>query len=88
MPTEQDLTAEVQRLFRETLNVEVPSLDTDVIETGLLDSLALVELLAAIEEQFQIQLPLDGLEVESFRTVETIAAFIAQSNGANKTSSD
>ena len=75
-----DLTATVQRLFRETLNVEVPSVDTDVIETGLLDSLALVELLAAIEQELQIELPLDGLEVESFRTVETIAAYIAESN--------
>jgi acyl carrier protein len=84
MADDRDLAADVQRLFRETLNVEVPSRDTDVIETGLLDSLALVELLAAIEQEFQVELPLDGLEVESFRTVDTIAAFIeASRSGAS-----
>jgi len=81
MEAANEYTAGVQRLFTEILNVEVPATDTDVIETGLLDSLALVELLAAIEEEFQIELPLDGLEVESFRTVETIAAFVATMNG-------
>jgi acyl carrier protein len=74
-------TAGVQRLFRDVLNVEVPSTDTDVIDTGLLDSLALVELLAAIEEEFGIELPLDGLEVESFRSVDTIAAYVGSLNG-------
>ena len=32
------------RLFAERLHIEVPSADTDLIETGLLDSLRLVEL--------------------------------------------
>jgi acyl carrier protein len=81
MTADRDFVAQVQRLFREVLNVEVPSVDTDVIETGLLDSLALVELLTAIEQEFEVELPLDDLEVESFRTVETVAAFIAQSTG-------
>ena len=38
-------TDRVSRLFVEKLNVRVPSEDTDLIEAGLLDSLALVELL-------------------------------------------
>jgi acyl carrier protein len=81
MEAESKYTVGVQRLFRDVLNVEVPTIDTDVIETGLLDSLALVELLAAIEEEFQIELPLDGLDVESFRSIETIAAYVAAMNG-------
>jgi acyl carrier protein len=71
----------IHRLFRDVLNIEVPAPDTDVIEAGLLDSLALVELLAAIEQEFQIELPLDGLEIETFRSVETIATFVASMNG-------
>jgi acyl carrier protein len=74
-------TAGIQRLFRDVLNIEVPATDTDVIEAGLLDSLALVELLAAIEQEFQVELPLDGLEIETFRSVDTIAAFVASMNG-------
>ena len=66
----------ITRLIRETLGVEVPSTDTDLIETGLLDSLSLVSLLADIEREFGFELPLDTLEVDDFRTVETAAAYV------------
>ena len=66
----------ITRLIRETLGVEVPSTDTDLIEGGLLDSLALVSLLAELEREFGFELPLDTLEVDDFRTVETAAAYV------------
>jgi acyl carrier protein len=66
----------ITRLIRDTLGVEVPSADTDLIETGLLDSLALVSLLAEIEREFGFELPLDTLEVEDFRTVGTAAEYV------------
>ena len=37
---------QLTELFARKLNLDVPSVDTDLMETGLLDSLALVELLA------------------------------------------
>ena len=68
--------ARITGLIRDTLGVEVPSADTDLIETGLLDSLALVSLLAEIEREFGFELPLDTLEVDDFRTVETAASYV------------
>ncbi|HEY9434511.1 MAG TPA: acyl carrier protein [Blastocatellia bacterium] len=62
-------------LFAKKLNLEVSSVDTDVVETGLLDSLALVELLAQLEETFGISVSTDDLELENFRS---IARFVAQ----------
>jgi methoxymalonate biosynthesis acyl carrier protein len=69
----------VHRLFRKSLNIEIASDQTDLFESGLLDSLALVELLFAIEGEFQVQLALDELDVDDFRTVERIDAFIERS---------
>lgn len=66
----------IARLIRESLGVDVPSPDTDLIESGLLDSLALVSLLAEIEREFGFELPLDTLEVDDFRTVETAASYV------------
>jgi methoxymalonate biosynthesis acyl carrier protein len=66
----------VQRLFLETLNVQVPSEEADLIESGLIDSLALVELLFAIEREFSVSLPLDDLEIENFRSVNRISEVI------------
>jgi acyl carrier protein len=76
MAGEPGVSERVQRLFRETLNVEVPSADADLIESGVIDSLALVELLFAIEREFAVSLPLDDLEIDSFRSVSRISGVI------------
>jgi acyl carrier protein len=70
------VTDRVQRLFVETLNLQVPSPETDLIEGGLLDSLALVELLFALEREFGVSIPLEELDIDSFRSVRTIAEFV------------
>ncbi len=68
--------ARVGRIFGEQLGLEVPTPETDLIETGLLDSLALVELLLGLEEEFGVEVPLAELEIESFRSVRSIAAYV------------
>jgi acyl carrier protein len=76
MAGDPGVSGRVQRLFLETLNVEVPSEDADLIESGVIDSLALVELLFAIEREFSVSLPLDDLEIDSFRSVSRISDVI------------
>jgi acyl carrier protein len=75
------VTDRVQRLFVETLNVEVPSPDTDLIEGGLLDSLALVELLFALEREFAFTIALENLDIDSFRSIRSIAGFVEDTKG-------
>jgi acyl carrier protein len=77
MSTVPALEDRIRALFVQTLNVDVPSDETDLIESGVIDSLALVELLFALEQEFSVSLPLDTLDIESFRSVHTIGAFIA-----------
>jgi methoxymalonate biosynthesis acyl carrier protein len=72
----QDILPRVGVLFRHTLNIDVPSSQTDLIQTGLLDSLALVELLLELEREFDVSIPLQDLDIENFRTVERIGAFV------------
>lgn len=83
MAVDPGFAARVRRLFREALNVEVASDETDLIETGVLDSLALVELLFAIEREFSVSFALDEFEIDSFRTVSTISESIARMNGVH-----
>jgi len=72
------LQQQVTALFAEKLNLDVASVETDLIETGLLDSLALVELLAQLEESFDVSISTDDLELENFRSITNIAGFVAQ----------
>jgi len=67
----------IAALFADRLNVQVPSLDTDLIETGLVDSLTFVEFLAHLEQDFGVHVSLEDLEIDNFRTIARIAAFVA-----------
>ena len=65
-------------LFARKLNLEVPSVETDLLGTGLIDSLTLVELLEQLRETFGVSISTDELEVENFRSIASIARFMAQ----------
>jgi acyl carrier protein len=71
-----DVIGRIQRLFIEALNAEAPSVDADLIESGLLDSLALVELLFALEREFGVAIALEELDIDTFRSVRRIGAFV------------
>ena len=78
----ETVQAELTTLFARDLSVEVPSPETDLLQTGRLDSVGMVELLASLEERFGVQVEIENLEIDHFRSVAAIAAFIvAHSNG-------
>jgi methoxymalonate biosynthesis acyl carrier protein len=67
----------ITALFSEQMDVAVPGADADLFDSGILDSLAFVDLLARLEENFGIHVAIDDLEIENFRSVAKIAAFAA-----------
>jgi D-alanine--poly(phosphoribitol) ligase subunit 2 len=72
------LQQRVTALFAEKLNLDVASAETDLIEAGLLDSLALVELLTQLEESFDVSISTNDMELENFRSITSIAMFVMQ----------
>jgi D-alanine--poly(phosphoribitol) ligase subunit 2 len=74
---ERQITTRIQRIFEETFNLSAPAPHTDFIEAGLLDSVALVTFLFEIELQFGIEIPLESLEIDDFRNIESIARLIS-----------
>jgi acyl carrier protein len=71
--TDAEVQARVIEVIGDQLNIDVPSVDTDLLDSGLLDSLALVMLIAALEEAFACELLLDDFDLEWFRSVNRIA---------------
>jgi acyl carrier protein len=67
----------VTGIFRDALNVAPPSVDTDLFAEGALDSLLLVDLLFKLEQTFNIRIPLEQIELDHFRSVASIADFLA-----------
>jgi acyl carrier protein len=78
------LEAEIASLLLERLHVEVPSAHEDLIKTGLLDSLKIVELLAVLEQHFAMRIPLKEIEIHHFRSTESIADFVSHYIGCKE----
>jgi acyl carrier protein len=72
------LTARTVELIRDVLHVEVPGPDTDLVDAGLIDSLALIALITELELEFGIQLPTDQLDLSRFRSAEQMAALVVE----------
>ena len=76
------------RLHRQVIDIfdrmglDVPSIETDVFAAGLLDSMSFVELLAELEQQFGFVFRLDDLEMDHFRSVRAIAAYLGGADAA------
>lgn len=70
--------ARLGELFAGVTGSPAPPPDADLIQGGVLDSLALVELLFAIEQDLGTVIPSDRLEIERFRTLRLLAELVAE----------
>jgi D-alanine--poly(phosphoribitol) ligase subunit 2 len=77
MTEDRTLQNVIASLLFNNLNVEVSSVHDDLIENGLLDSLKIVELVVALENRFALTIPFEYLEIQSFRSVASIARLTA-----------
>jgi methoxymalonate biosynthesis acyl carrier protein len=74
------LQQRIQAIFNERLQVDIPAVDIDLFETGLIDSLVFIDLLLAVEEEFSMEIALDRVNLDDFRSITRIADFISLQN--------
>ena len=82
----KDATRIIERLntlFSDTFHIEVPTAQTDLLESGILDSFQMVELIFELENHFGMRVNIDQIELENLRTLERIAGLVAAGNGAS-----
>ena len=68
----------VRRVFLEDLNLEVSDPELDLLEAGIIDSLALVGLIAGLEERLGVSVDFGSLGLEDLRSLEAISALLAR----------
>jgi acyl carrier protein len=66
----------VAALIADVVAISPDDIDEDLLETGMLDSFALIELLTAIENEFAIQFPLEDIDLDVLRSVRSIASYV------------
>lgn len=73
---------EVERRVRAVLSrlfgLDPPSRDTDLFESDALDSLGVVTLIAELEAEFDVELPLDELDIDAFGSLERIVGLLSE----------
>ena len=68
-------------LFAETFHIEAPGADTDLLETGILDSLQLVELLSQLEQHFGLRIRIEDIDLDDLRSLSRLARLVAANGG-------
>ncbi len=68
-------------LFTDCFHIDIPSADTDLLGSGILDSLQFVELLLQLEQNFDLHIKIDDINLEDLRTLERIARLV-DANGS------
>jgi acyl carrier protein len=68
-------------LFLERFHIDVPAPDTDLLETGMLDSLQLVELLLQIEQVFGLRIAIEAIELDELRSLARLARVVGDGAG-------
>ncbi|HXM22678.1 MAG TPA: phosphopantetheine-binding protein [Terriglobales bacterium] len=82
----ETISTRLSALFSEVMHLEVLSAETDLFETGILDSQRFVELLLHIEQHFNTHIDIQDFEIENFRCIEKIAALIFERKNGNSVS--
>jgi methoxymalonate biosynthesis acyl carrier protein len=84
MSDHSEVRRQIARLFAEQLSVEVPTDDTDLFDSGIVDSLKFVELLVQLEQKFGTKVNLNDLELDNFRSIDRIAQFVMQQSARKR----
>ena len=76
--TVESIRERLGTVFAETFHIDVPAPDTDLLDSGILDSLQFVELLYQLERQFGLQLKLEEIDLDDLRSLAHIARLVSR----------
>ncbi len=71
-----DVIPAILAILRDELHLEVADADADLLASGVLDSLALVDLLVRLETRVGVAISLERVELEDLRNVRGIAGLV------------
>lgn len=78
METYIDVSEKISAILSRALTIEKVDIDKDLFESGLLDSLSLIQLMIEIEEGFEITITPEELDFEDYRTIRTMSNMITR----------
>ena len=74
-----NIEQKLREYIKNTTKTDVDS-DTLLVEQGIIDSMGVMDLIAFIQSNFQIEFTDDDLTAENFQNINTIAGLIGSKN--------
>jgi len=78
---EKGIKATVKRFISRSSNITNLDDDDDLFESGIVNSLFAVQLMTFIEKTFAIEVEMDDLDIENFKSLNATTAFVVKKTG-------
>jgi len=71
----------IRGFIANSVNIDALGDDENLFESGIVNSLFAMQLMTFIERKFGIEVGMDDLEIENFKSVSSTAAFVLKKLG-------
>jgi len=78
---EKGIKDTVKRFILSSISIAKLDDDDNLFESGIVNSLFAVQLMTFIERTFAIEVGMDDLDIENFKSPNATTAFVLQKNG-------
>ena len=78
---EQRIKETVKRFILNSISIGDLDDDDNLFESGIVNSLFAVQLMTFIEQTFAIEVAMDDLDMENFKSLNATTAFVLKKNG-------
>ena len=79
---EKGIKETVKRFISSSISIAKLDDDDNLFESGIVNSLFAVQLMTFIEKTFAIEVRMEDLDIENFKSLNATAAFVVRKNGA------
>lgn len=73
----RSLLHRIDDLFEHVLGLPAPAPDTDLFDSGSMDSLEFAALLLRLEDEFGLRISFEEMDMDRFRSTARIAGYLA-----------
>ncbi len=83
LSTEQQVRETIRRFIVSSITVMQLDDDANLFELGIVNSLFAVQLMTFVEKTFAIEVDMDDLDIENFKSVNATTGFVLRKKGHN-----
>jgi len=83
----QSVKQVLREFILDSINIRNLGDDDDLFESGIVNSLFAVQWMTFIEKKFKIEIGVDDLDIQNFKSINAATAFVMKQNGSADLSS-